>query len=459
MRCELLPPPTELHGPAGQWPTMTIAELLQMGLVKAHKDGNHGSLYPRVEDFGSEGVPFLTAKLLSDGRVDVGSAPRLANEKADKLRLGFVHTGDVLLSHNATIGRVAIVPAFTGRLLIGTSLTYFRLDEKRLLPQYLAAYFNGQDFQNQLKAVMSHTTRNQVPITAQRLLRVVVPPMEVQQSIASTLGLFDTRIDLLRQTNATLESIAQALFKSWFIDFDPVRAKAEGREPDGMDAATAALFPAEFEESELGLIPKGWSVGILGDMALLAKGSVNPMEAPSTLFEHYSLPAFDAGKVPIVEEGDAIRSNKTRVPKGAVLQSKLNPHIPRVWLVGEVGDHAVCSTEFVPWVAREGASPELIYCALCSPAFGAQVQTLVTGTSNSHQRVKPDQVASLNIVVAPSAIARAFTGVVRPMFGKVAANRLLSRRLVDLRDTLLPRLISGKLRLPEVDEKAENVLP
>lgn len=290
-------------------------------------------------------------------------------------------------------------------------------------------------------------------------MKVRVPSRIKQDRIVEVLDALDNRITLLRQTNATLESIAQALFKSWFIDFDPVRAKAEGREPDGMDAATAALFPAEFEESELGLIPTGWSVGILGDMALLAKGSVNPMEAPSTLFEHYSLPAFDAGKVPIVEEGDAIRSNKTRVPKGAVLQSKLNPHIPRVWLVGEVGDHAVCSTEFVPWVAREGASPELIYCTLCSPAFGAQVRKLVTGTSNSHQRVKPDQVASLNIVVAPSAIAGAFTGAVRPMFGKVAANRLLSRRLVDLRDTLLPRLISGKLRLPEVGEKAENVLP
>src|SRR6266480_805364 len=157
------------------WTTATIESLLQSGAITVHKDGNHGSDYPRVEEFGLKGVSFLTAKSLSAGRVDIDGAPRLAEDKADKLRFGFLKPNDVLLSHNATVGRVAVVPKFNGRALIGTSLTSFRLNPTKLSPRYFAAYLSGIDFQQQLAAVMSQTTRNQVPITAQRRLHVVVP--------------------------------------------------------------------------------------------------------------------------------------------------------------------------------------------------------------------------------------------------------------------------------------------
>ncbi|MGN6315885.1 restriction endonuclease subunit S [Trinickia sp.] len=284
------------------------------------------------------------------------------------------------------------------------------------------------------------------------------PVLSVQKRIADILAMLDDRIDLLRQTNATLESIAQALFKSWFIDFNPVRAKAEGREPEGMDAETAALFPDSFEDSTFGAIPRGWTPGRFGDLAELAKGSVSPLTASKEIFEHYSLPAFDAGQLPIFERGEAIKSNKTRVPPGAVLQSKLNPHIPRVWLPSCIGERAICSTEFLPWVAREAASSELVYCTLIGPSFEASVRTLVTGTSNSHQRVRPDQVAALELVVAPKSVSEAFTLVVRPLLRKVGENRLLSKTLAGLRDSLLPRLLSGKLRLPEMEARLNEAL-
>jgi len=280
-----------------------------------------------------------------------------------------------------------------------------------------------------------------------------VPPLAEQKRIVDVLQALDDRIDLLRQTNATLESIAQALFKSWFIDFDPVRAKAEGREPEGMDAATAALFPDGFEDSALGLIPKEWKVGCFGNLAVLNKGSVNPLDFPALTFEHYSLPAFDTNQLPVLEPGGAIKSHKTLVPRGAVLYSKLNPHIPRVWLVTASGEHSVCSTEFLPWLARDASSPELVYCTLRSAAFDSQIKTLVTGTSNSHQRVKADQVEALSLVIASDDVQSAFAHLVRPILGKVAANRLQARKLAEVRDALLPRLISGKLRLPEAQEQ------
>lgn len=323
---------------------------------------------------------------------------------------------------------------------------------------YLLYALQSEPLQAQLRERASGTTVVGIKQSELRKVRLGLPSFETQCEVASVLKALDARIDLLRQTNATLESIAQALFKSWFIDFDPVRAKAEGREPDGMDAATAALFPAEFEESALGLIPKGWKAGRFGDLAELAKGSVNPLNAPHEEFEHYSLPAFDAAQLPVLERGETIKSNKTRVPAGAVLQSKLNPHIPRVWWPSRIGERAVCSTEFLPWVAKRGTTSELVYCTLTAPSFAEAVRTLVTGTSNSHQRVRPDQVAGIQLVSAPGDISNAFSQVVRPLLSKVGENRLLAKTLAKLRDALLPRLISGKLRLPEAQAQLEEAI-
>ncbi|MDC8773350.1 restriction endonuclease subunit S [Roseateles albus] len=275
--------------------------------------------------------------------------------------------------------------------------------------------------------------------------------LEEQVAIAKFLGSLDDRITLLRETNVTLEAISQALFKSWFVDFDPVRAKSQGLVPEGLDEATAALFPDSFEESALGLVPKGWRAGSIGDFAQLTKGTVNPGNHPDKLFDHYSLPAFDKGQRPMLERGEMIKSNKTPVPPDAVLLSKLNPHIPRVWLPGACGPTAVCSTEFLVFQSIGVGSRELIYSLFSSPDFVSRLQQLVTGTSNSHQRIKPDQVALMNAVVPSSSVAKAFESVTRVLFDRVQANREKELTLSTLRDTLLPRLISGQLRLPEME--------
>ncbi|MEY4587942.1 MAG: hypothetical protein RL497_18 [Pseudomonadota bacterium] len=172
----------------------TIGQLIKDGVIVAHKDGNHGSNYPRANEFGDTGVPFLSAKLLDDsGNIDFRCAPRLNIEKAKKITFGYIETDDVLLSHNATVGRVAVVPNINEKMLIGTSLTHFRLNKEKLLPEYLAAFFSGKNFQNQLAAVMSQTTRNQVPITSQRNLSIFVPRIEDQRCIANILGSLDKK--------------------------------------------------------------------------------------------------------------------------------------------------------------------------------------------------------------------------------------------------------------------------
>ena len=161
---------------------------------------------------------------------------------------------------------------------------------------------------------------------------VVAPPLAQQRAIARILGALDDKIELNRKTNATLEAMARALFKSWFVDFDPVRAKAAGCAP-GLPKRIADLFPESLTDSAQGESPQGWGLGCLSDSAGLRREQENPLDSASVSFRHFSIPAFDDGQRPQIEFGASIRSAKWRVPPDAILLSKLNPSIERVWFV------------------------------------------------------------------------------------------------------------------------------
>lgn len=276
-------------------------------------------------------------------------------------------------------------------------------------------------------------------------------------NIVEILGSLDDCITLLRETNTSLEAIVQAIFKSWFVDFDPVRAKSEGKQPEGMDADMAGLFPDSLEETELGMMPKGWSVGSIADLMRLHKGTVNPALRPNVEFHHFSLPAYDDKRMPIIEHGFEIKSNKLSVPKNAVLVSKLNPHIPRVWLPSEVTANSVCSTEFLPFVPNENTTTAFIYCLLAAPDFLQSLCQLVTGTSNSHQRIKPDGILSMKYAVPSTEVIKAFDATTSPLVQKFKLNQLKVQALNSIRDTLLPRLISGRLVMPDAEKELETV--
>jgi type I restriction enzyme S subunit len=266
------------------------------------------------------------------------------------------------------------------------------------------------------------------------------------------LGTVDNRLYNLSRQNEDIEAIAQAIFKSWFVDFDPVRAKAEGREPEGMDADTAALFPSEFSSSEQGPIPIDWHFRRAGDLMEQSRESINPPSHPDKLFALYSLPAFDEGRRPRLEYGREIKSNKTVISAECILLSKLNPHIPRVWLPGKkIQKNAVCSTEFMVFQPATGFSVEYLYCQFVEPGFAQRFGGLTTGTSNSHQRVKPDYLLEEQLIEPTRAVVEAFTFVTHSLFEKINANIEAQQTLAELRDTLLPRLISGKLRVPEAE--------
>jgi type I restriction enzyme S subunit len=177
---------------------VTVAELLGSGALKVHKDGNHGSLYPRAQEFAADGVPFLTAKAVrDDGTLVAEAVDHLNEEKARQLRIGWIEDGDVLLSHNASVGKVAVYEGQFGRALIGTSLTAFRPDRTRLNPRFLAASLRSAFFQLQLTRNMAQTTRNQVPITAQRNLKLKWVDLEQQRAFVHIEDLVNLRLENL----------------------------------------------------------------------------------------------------------------------------------------------------------------------------------------------------------------------------------------------------------------------
>lgn len=287
---------------------------------------------------------------------------------------------------------------------------------------------------------------------------VLAPPLDEQRAIARILGSLDDKIELNRRMSETLEAMARALFKSWFVDFDPVRAKADGRDT-GLPKHIADLFPDRFVESELGDVPQGWSVGTFGDVVEQLREQDDPLSSPDASFKHFSIPAFDEGQQPKLEVGEAIKSLKFRVPAGAILMSKLNPEIERVWLTDvEPTDRSVCSTEFLVLRPRAPYGRSFPYCLSRSPGFRQSLVGLVTGTSKSHQRAQPDAIMNLSVVLAPKTIAGAYESVASPLLNRTLICRREIGTLGALRDALLPKLVSGELRIGQAGRVVEDAV-
>jgi type I restriction enzyme S subunit len=281
-----------------------------------------------------------------------------------------------------------------------------------------------------------------------------IPPLSHQDAISSLLGALDDKIALNRQMNKTLEAMARAIFKDWFVDFGPVRAKAEGC-PPYLSSDLWSLFPDKLDEDDK---PVGWEWQPISTFASLVRNTVVPSAFPDEIFDHYSIPAYDVGYGPKSDTGSSILSNKTVVPNDGVLLSKLNPDIPRVWMTdrGRTA-RGVCSTEFLALVSQQYVGREFLYSVFVEDGFRQRLQAMVTGTSKSHQRVGPQSVLNLEIVFPSPPIIEAFRETARPLFDRLLGNRREIRTLASLRDLLLPKLMSGEIRLKDAEQALDAV--
>jgi len=341
------------------------------------------------------------------------------------------------------------------------------------------AYFYYKYLKQTLRYLDSGSAQSQITINDLQREALALPPLPEQRAIAHILGSLDDKIELNRRMNETLEGMAQALFKSWFVDFDPVidNALVAGNSipeelADRAEVRRAALangtanreaakpFPGVFQQTEeLGWIPESWEMNSFAKLATLDTTSVKPFQHPETLWEHYSIPSFDSSGIPCWESGSEIKSNKYLVKPGSILTSKLNPETERTWwpfLIHE--ETSICSTEFMQFVPLRIEEQAFIYSLIRSQPFQDNILERVTGSTGSRQRAQPQQIAEIDVIDCGETLRTMYVAVSKPMFQSTRNNLIQSRELTKLRDTLLPKLISGELRIPDAEKLADAAL-
>ena len=287
---------------------------------------------------------------------------------------------------------------------------------------------------------------------------VRVPEEQDQRAIARVLGALDDRIELNRLMSATLEEMARALFRSWFVDFDPVRAKAEGR-PSGLPPALDALFPASSEASELGEIPAGWEVKTLGDVI-----DVNPKRSirRGDVATHVEMAALPTSGPQVAAWTQRAFTSGSRFIRGDTLLARITPSLEngKTAFVDflEEGETAWGSTEFIVLRPKEPWPPEMAYVMAREPDFREHAIVNMTGTSG-RQRVPADAVSAYPLAVAPVGVAAAFGDFVQPWFERSTCLSRQSRALAEQRDALLPRLVSGEVGAGSTGGPRENGVP
>lgn len=353
-------------------------------------------------------------------------------EQASKLNNVTIEEGDVLLNITGdSVARVCQVPKNVLPARVNQHVAIIRPNKEILDNDFLKYYLLNPPFKAQLLNYSSvGATRNALTKGMIEELDVVIPNIDYQKRIAFILSTIDDKIENNLTTNQTLEEIARTLFKEWFVNFNYPNA-------DG-----------KMKESELGEIPESWEVGTLGDIANQIKESIKPSSYPEKMFQHYSLPAFDTDELPSKDLGSSILSNKTAVKKYSVLFSKLNPRIPRIWSVGDIDEEvSICSTEFIGFTPKQDFFNSYLNYFLKQPELVTRLTGIATGTSNSHQRIKPSDLVELEVLIPDDETVRKFEKIAKTILETRFHKILENEQLKTTRDSLLPKLMSGEIEV------------
>ena len=406
---------------------------------------------------GEIGIPLIATNCINNSTLyPIYNTTRFVDQETYKNWFrGHPEPGDILFVCKGSPGRTNWVPDPVD-FCIAQDMVAVRANPERIYPKYLFAALRSSIVLSQIDnmhvgTMIPHFKKGDFD-------KLKIPVLSSQEAQVFTGDLYFTiseRIDGLQKTNATLEAIAQALFKSWFVDFDPVHAKARGEPPQGMDDATAALFPDSFEESELGMIPKGWRAGSLGCLALTARKQIKP-EAMTADMLYVGLEHIPRQSLGLDSWGTAneLESAKSCFEKGDILFGKLRPYFHKIVIAPFSG---VCSTDILVCKAKSSDFHGVVAMHLFSTELVAYANRLSNGAKMP--RVNWKDLADYPLAIPPSKVALAYSQTVQPMFEQITENVLQAQTLAQLRDTLLPKLISGQLRLPEAEALLAEELP
>ncbi len=391
----------------------------------------------------ADGVTVINQKCIRNGSIDFGQSRKTDSAKkkipVDKLLKEF----DILVNSTGvgTLGRVGQLFKKDGELTVDSHVTIVRPDANKVDPTFLGYVL--KNLQPSIEALAEGST-GQTELSRHKLGELTFLDLvkEDQIAIGSICKAIDDRITLLRETNKTLEAIAQTIFKSWFVDFDPVRAKMEGRAPTGMDAETAALFPDELVESELGLIPIGWKVEGLDQIATYLNGLALQKFPPTG---HNDLPVI---KIAQLRKGDTVGADMASsaikpeyvVIDGDVLFSWSGSLEVEIWCGGEgaLNQHLfkVTSSKYAKW-----------FYYLWTRKHLKQFRQIAESKATTMGHIQRSHLSDAKVVIPSNELLLTADKLFQPIIDRITSNSLQAKTLTDIRDELLPRLISGKLRL------------
>ena len=428
---------------AGEWPTATVRDVT-VRVTKGTTPTTIGG------QFVERGINFVKVESITDlGRIESDKLAHIDEHSQALLSRSVLEEDDVLFTIAGTIGRVALVPASVLPANTNQAVAIVRPNQDKVLPRYLYYVLGDESRVRQAHTRVVQSVQANFSLAELSSLEIPLPDLNEQRAIAHILGTLDDKIELNRRMNETLEAMARTLFKSWFVDFNPVRAKSEGRAP-GLPKPLADLFPDSLVGSELGAIPKGWQIRTVGDLADVVGGSTpstkNPIFWTGGIHNWATPKDLAALNAPVlldterrITDAGLTQISSGLLPRGTVLLSSRAP-------IGYLAISEVAVAINQGFIAlKPKGSVSNIYLLLWANFAHDEIISRANGTT--FLEISKACFRPIPLVEPPANVMEAFDTQVRRLFKRIVLNERESHFLTSLRDTLLPKLISGELKL------------
>lgn len=424
---------------ASEWQEIPIKSL-SLGIY----DGPHAT--PKKTD---SGPIFLGISNLESGRLNLSDVEHLSEDDFEQwTRRITPQKDDLVFSYETRLGEAALIPEGL-KCCLGRRMALIRFDPNKADPKFMLYAYLGPQFQSVLKARTIHgSTVDRIPLVDFPNFPIAVPPLPIQRQIAAILSAFDDKIELNRRMNRTLEAMARALFKSWFVDFDPVRAKMRGEQPEGMDEETAALFPDELVEIDGREVPKGWAVTPIKSLCESVQNGATPKRLHDDFWANGTINWFKTGELTesflfeseekITEMGLSGSSAKLW-PAGTVLIAiYAAPTVGRLGILTRPSTSNQACSALIP-------KAEIGSYYIWHTLFEAREWLNTISVGAAQQNISKGVVEAIPAIVATPKIMKIFNQQVSVYWEAQKSIQLESAQLAQLRDALLPRLLAGEI--------------
>ncbi len=429
------------------WEFTTLGEVCQRGGGNI-QTGPFGSQL-HASDYVPVGVPSIMPTNIGENRIVEDGIVRITEDDANRLGQHRLRAGDIVYSRRGDVEKRALIREREEGWLCGTGCLKVRLGSGVVDPLFASLFLGHPAIREWIVRHAVGATMPNLNTSIMSAVPFALPPLAEQKAIAQILGALDDKIELNRRMNATLEAMARALFQSWFIDFDPVRAKLDGRNPVGLDDTTAALFSATFQDSEAGHIPKGWTIKPVGEVVDCVGGGT-PSTAEPKYWEggthHWTTPKdFSSLQAPVLLDTDRkitdagiAKISSGLLPVGTLLLSSRAP----VGYLAIAAMPVAINQGFIALKCNERAS-NFFMLNWCQTNM-AEIESRATGTTFAE--ISKQNFRPIRVVLPPKELMAVFTNKVAPFYAQITANLRQFRTLATLRDTLLPKLLNGEIK-------------